>query len=93
MYIIEDNEVSYWKSGKIYGYSANYGIRHYLSIVETFKLLIDYVNSKFLSEEEQKKLDENTRFISQETRDSILSINFSPNCIIIKKKVNIIWIT
>ena len=86
VYIIEDIEVSYWKTGNLYGYNANYGFLHNLSIVEKFKLLVDYVNSSFLSENDKKILDENTQFISSKTKDSILSINFSENCIIIKKK-------
>jgi len=86
VYIIEDVEVSYWRNGNLYGYNANYGVGHDLSIVEKFKLLIDYVNSAFLNENDKKKLDENTQFISSATKNSILSINFSENCIIIKKK-------
>ena len=86
VYIIEDIEVSYWRKGHLYGYNANYGFGHNLSIVEKFKLLIDYVNSDFLNENDKKILDENTQFISSETKNSILSINFSENCIIIKKR-------
>jgi hypothetical protein len=85
-YIIEDIEVSYWKNGKLYGYVAEYGFGHSSSIVEKFKLLVDYVNSYFLNEENKKLLDEKTSFVSKETKDKILSITFSPNCIIIKKK-------
>jgi hypothetical protein len=85
-YIIEDIEVSYWKYGHLYGYNANYGFGHSLSIVEKFKLLIDYVNSSFLSENDKKILDKKTEFLSSKTKDAILSINFSENCIIIKKK-------
>jgi len=86
IYIIEDVEVSYWKKGTLYGYNAEYGIGNFSSIVEKFKLLIDYVNSAFLNENNKKKLDEKTNFLSQKTKNSILSINFSENCIIIKKK-------
>ena len=86
-YIIEDIEVSYWKKGNLYGYNAYYGFKHSQSIIEKFKLLIDYVNSSFLNESDKKILDLNTQFISSETKNSILSINFSENCIIIKKKL------
>lgn len=86
LYIIEDIEVSYWKKGSIYGYPTNYGFGHNLSIIEKFKLLIDYVNHPFLNETDKKMLDESTSFISSKTKDSILSINFSENCIIIKKR-------
>jgi hypothetical protein len=86
-YIIENIEVSYWKKGNIYGYNAYYGFKNSQSIIEKFKLLIDYVNSSFLNEADKKILDLNTQFISSETKNSILSINFSENCIIIKKKL------
>ena len=86
LYIIEDIEVSYWKKGKLYEYNANYGLGNYLSIIEKFKLLIDYVNYNFLSDYDKMILDKNTNFLSTETKNKILSINFSENCIIIKKK-------
>ena len=86
LYIIEDVEVSYWRTGHLYGYQANYGFGNKLSIVEKFKLLIDYVNRPFLNETDKKNLDEKTQFISSKTKESILSINFSENCIIIKKR-------
>jgi len=86
VYIIEDIETSYWKKGQVYGYPTNYGFQNYFSIIEKFKLLVDYVNFNFLSEKDRKILDEKTNFISQKTKKSILSINFSENCIIIKKK-------
>jgi hypothetical protein len=86
IYIIEDIEVSYWRRGELYGYQANYGVGNTLSIVEKFKLLIDYVNHPFFNENDKKILDENTQFLSTKTKESILSINFSENCIIIKKR-------
>jgi hypothetical protein len=86
VYIIEDIEVSYWRKGYLYGYNANYGFGHELSIVEKFKLLIDYTNYPFLDENDKKVLDENTQFLSSKTKKSILTINFSENCIIIKKR-------
>jgi hypothetical protein len=85
-YIIEDIEVSYWKNGNLYGYNATYGYEHSTSIIEKFKLLVDYVNSYYLNEENKQKLDEKTSFMSKETKDKILSITFVPNSIIIKKK-------
>jgi hypothetical protein len=85
-YIIEGIDVSYWKNGNINGYNAKYGFEHPTSIVEKFKLLLDYVNSYFLNEENKKILDEKTSYLSKETKDKILSITFSLNCIIIKKK-------
>jgi hypothetical protein len=87
VYIIEDVEVSYWKTGNIYGYKTNYGFLNSQSIIEKFKLLIDYVNSSFLNEDDKKTLDLRTQFVSSDTKKSILSINFSENCIIVKKKL------
>ncbi len=85
-YIIEDVEVSYWKNGNSYGYATKYGFQHPTSIVEKFKLLIDYVNAYYISDENKQILHEKTSFVSKETKDKILSITFAPNCIIIKKK-------
>ena len=68
VYIIEDIEVSYWKRGSLYGYNPNYGIGNNLSIIEKFKLLINYVNISFISEADKKILDENTQFISSKTK-------------------------
>lgn len=86
VYIIEDIEVSYWRNGHLYGYSAKYGFNNILSIIEKFKLLVDYVNSYYLSKNDKKILDDKTSFISSKTKNSISSINFSQNCIIIRKK-------
>lgn len=86
VYIIEDIETSYWKRGSIYSYNTEYGLYHKSSIIEVFKKLVDYVNINFLSDEDKKSLDLKTNFISSKTKNSILSINFSTNCIIIKKK-------
>jgi hypothetical protein len=86
VYIIEDIEVSYWRNGHLYGYSARYGYNNHLSIIEKFKLLVDYVNSHYLNENDKQILDLKTQFLSSKTKNSISSINFSQNCIIIKKK-------
>lgn len=85
-YIIEDIEVSYWKHGNLYGYNASYGYDNPNSIIEKFKLVLDYINSYFLSDEDKLILEEKTNFLSKETKEKILSITFAYNCIIIKKK-------
>ena len=85
-YIIEDIEVSYWKQGIIYDYVTSYGYTHPNSIIEKFKLVLDYVNSYYMNDENKKILNEKTNFLSEETKNKILSITFSQNCIIIKKK-------
>jgi hypothetical protein len=85
-YIIEDIKVSYWKRGVSYNYPVNYGYEHPNSIIEQFKLVLDYVNSYYINDEDKQKLHEKTSFLSKETKDKILSITFAQNCIIIKKK-------
>jgi hypothetical protein len=86
VYIIEDIEVSYWKKGILYSYEANYGFENKSSIIEKFKLLVDYVNCYFLNDNDKEILDRKTNFISSSSKNSILSINFCKNCIIIRKK-------
>jgi hypothetical protein len=83
-YIIENIEVYYWKTG-----SENqplYGYEHPMSLIEKFRLLLDYVNSYYLNDKNKNILNNKTNFLSEETKNKILSITFSPNCIIIKKK-------
>lgn len=86
VYIIEDIEVSYWKTGNIYNYNTKYGFEHKSSIIEKFKLLVDYTNYNFLSDHDKYILEKKTDFLSSETKRKILSISFCENCIIIKKK-------
>lgn len=86
IYIIEDVEVSYWKRSSIYTYPTNYGYQNRKSIVEIFKNVIDYVNSKYLSEADKKVLREKLEILSDATLNSISSVVFAQNCIIIKKK-------
>lgn len=77
VYIIEDIETSYYKNKTIYDmYTLNYGINHPKSCVEIFKQAIEGINSKF----SQKYLGEVMH------QDSIHSITFAENCIIIIKK-------
>jgi hypothetical protein len=87
IYIIENIEVSYWKRGNIYGYATNYGYQHFASIVEKFKLIIDFINSKYIGSNDYVALLQKVGgFISIPTLISISSITFAQNCIIIKKK-------
>jgi hypothetical protein len=85
-YIIDDIEVSYWKKGNINGTITECGYSHPESIIEKFKLVLDYVNTFCISDETKEILHEKTSFLSKETKDKILSITFGQNCIIIKKK-------
>ncbi|GAI98141.1 unnamed protein product [marine sediment metagenome] len=80
IYIIEDIETSYWKNGTIYEYDVKYGHKHEKSIIEIFKNVIDYsINAEFLGRNKR-----NTEIVQH--LDSIGSITFSQNCIIITKK-------
>jgi hypothetical protein len=86
-YIIEDIEVSYWKRGGLYGYSTSYGIGHPTSIIEKFKLVIDFINAKFININDSKHLQEKMGgTFSIDTLNMVSSITFGQNCIIIKKK-------
>lgn len=88
VYIIEDIEVSYWKRGELYGYPASYGYQHFASIVEKFKVIVDYINLKYIGPNDYAALLEKIGGgISTTTLDLISSITFAQNCIIIKKKV------
>jgi len=76
VYIIEDIETSYWTRGGLYGYPTRYGYKHNDSIVEIFKEVADSVNSEFAGKRQNRV----------EHHESIGSITFSRNCIIITKK-------
>lgn len=86
-YIIEDIETSYWTKEGLYGYNTNYGYRDSKTIVAFFKLLVDDVNSEFLTNENkgiQTSLVSDK--ISDFNRKNISTITFAHNCIIITKK-------
>lgn len=76
VYIIEDVETSYWTKGSLYGYPTRYGYKHEKSIVENFKDVADGVNAEFAGERKSKV----------QHMESIASITFSQNCIIIVKQ-------
>lgn len=85
-YIIEDIETSYWTKHHCYGYETRYGYKHEKSIVERFKMLTDYINKFCLNSDNQKIIEENTKWMSKEVINMISTITFCKNCIIIKKK-------
>lgn len=87
VYIIEDIETSYWKRNGLYGYPTNYGYGHSNSIIEKFKPIADFINSKFIGAEDKNSLREKLRDLSDATLNSISSITFCQNCIIVKKKI------
>ena len=88
-YIIEDIETSYWSKNKIYNYNTNYGFKHPNSVIEFFKLLVDDINTLFLSDENKIK---QTKCIygkiSEKVRKNISTITFAHNSIIITKKTS-----
>jgi len=86
IYIIEDIETSYWKRNGLYGYETKYGYNHPNSLIEKFKLVLDFLNAKYLSLEDKKYMLDQLNFLSLETLCAISSITFAQNCIIIKKK-------
>ena len=47
-YIVEDIETSYWRRGVLYGYSYSFGFGERRSMIEAAKLLVDFVNRRFL---------------------------------------------
>lgn len=88
-YIIEDIETSYWSKNTIYNYETKYGYHHPKSVVEFFKLVVDDVNSLFLTDENkllQKSFIKN--MLSENNRQNISTITFTHNTIIITKKTN-----
>lgn len=87
IYIIEDIETSYWKRNGLYGYPTRYGYGHFDSLIEKFKPIVDFINSKFIGAEDKQHLREKLKDFSDSTLYSISSITFCQNCIIIKKKM------
>tara|TARA_X000000950_G_scaffold286552_1_gene395814 strand:- start:980 stop:1693 length:714 start_codon:yes stop_codon:yes gene_type:complete len=76
VYIIEDIETSYWTKHDVYGYPTRYGYKHKKSVIELFKDVVDGINSEFSGEREY----------AVKHMNSIGSITFSQNCIIIVKE-------
>jgi hypothetical protein len=86
-YIIEDIETSYWSKNSLYSYKTQYGFKHPKSIIEIFKLIVDDINTLFLTEENKGiQNDIISSRISNENRKNISTITFTRNTIIITKK-------
>jgi len=90
LYAIEDVETSYWRNASLYGYVMNYGLHDPWSAIEAFKLASDYVNRFCLSREDQSMLQSRMMSIGldPEAVDSIESILFSRNCILVQKRTS-----
>ena len=91
IYIIEDIECNYWKQGTLYNYNFNYGINNSQSIIEIFKIVIDYVNRNFVSDNTRNIMLEKLCNIgfNQNILDQIFEISFFRNGIkIVKNRYN-----
>ena len=80
VYIIEDTETSYWRSGNTYGLSTEYGQHAPNSAINRLKGLIDVANRRYQPDDEP--------FVStfgKEIDDSVQSIFFGPNSVVIIK--------
>tara|TARA_B100001250_G_scaffold411983_1_gene442010 strand:+ start:986 stop:1690 length:705 start_codon:yes stop_codon:yes gene_type:complete len=91
IYIIEDIECNYWTQGSLYKYNINCGINHPQSIIEIFKMVIDYTNRNFISDNTQVVLLEKLCKIgfTKQILDQIFEISFFRNGIkIIKNNYN-----
>lgn len=87
LYAIEDIETSYWRNGSLYGYAMNYGLNDPWSVMEAFKVAADYVNRRFLCEEDQSLLQYRMMSIGLDPQavEMVESILFSRNCVILEK--------
>lgn len=88
VYIIEDIEHSYWKFASAYGYSLSFGLFSRLSLVNAFKVAIDFVNRLYLSPRDRQKITLKCRRLGfdLDALSSVSSISFSQNLIILRKK-------
>ena len=87
VYAIEDIETSYWRNGSLYGYAMNYGLNDPWSTIEAFKLALDYVNRRFICEEDKNLLQYRMMSIGLDPQaiELVESVLFSQNCILIDK--------
>jgi len=84
VYIIEDIETSYWRKGKLYGRKVGY-MYYNISVVDIFKEVVDRINIEFIPPK-QKSCHKYSKFLTKTVLDSIESVFFGQNCIIIMKK-------
>lgn len=80
VYIIEDTETSYWRSGNTYGLSTEYGQNSPASAINRLKGLIDVCNRRYQPADEPFRST-----FSKELDDSVQSIFFGPNSVVIIK--------
>lgn len=88
-YVIEDIETSYWRAGLTDDLTTGfrYGYRHEKSAIEIFKALADDVNYEFLNPTDRIAQDKLlSPYFSLKTRQSVSSLTFGHNCIVVVKK-------
>lgn len=87
IYAIEDIETSYWRNGVLYGYVLNYGLNDPWSVIEAFKVASDYINKRFLCEEDKNLLQYRMMSVGLDPQaaELIETIQFSQNCIFAEK--------
>ena len=89
LYIIEDVETSYWRRGHLYGYNYSYGLGNRHSAVEAFKLLVDFVNQRFLDPADRNWLIASLLDVGldPEAAEMVESVSFGRNAIQLVKRV------
>ncbi len=87
VYVVEDIETSFWRNATLYGYAMNYGLNDPWSTMEAFKIASDYVNRRFLCDEDISLLQYRMMSIGLDPQAAgmIESILFSQNCILTEK--------
>ncbi len=87
VYIIEDIECGYWKRGDIYNYKTSYGPFNAMNLVNIFNHIIHLLNREYISAADQASINNMLpTYIDIALINSISTITFGQNCIIIKKK-------
>jgi len=88
IYIIEDIETSYWTNNKpIYYYHLNEGLTSNTNLINVFSNALHLINREFINNDEIDTAIKNS-IIPIDIIDTISTITFGQNCIIIKKKMD-----
>jgi len=86
IYIIEDIETSYWKyNKKIYAYELDEGVESPTNLINVFSKVLHIINREFINKDDLN-LSIDKLLIPVDLIDTISTITFGQNCIIIKKK-------
>jgi len=85
IYIIEDIETSYWKNGCLYGYKTRYGKDHQMNIINVFRDVLHLLNREVMNIDDVNQIRLKCPILLDNI-DSISSIIFGKNCIIICRK-------